>query len=95
MNGQPFNLSVISAEEMKNLIQQSEERLFQRLSQSFAPKEQEEYISREKAAEVLGITLPTLLSYTKSGRVKGYKIGNRVRYKRKEVESALKQIRPI
>jgi excisionase family DNA binding protein len=53
----------------------------------------EELLTREEAAQVLGITLPTLRDYTKRGLVVGYRIGTRVRYKRSEVLGSLQQIR--
>mgnify|MGYP001544928196 CR=1 FL=1 len=53
----------------------------------------EELLTREEAAQVLGITLPTLRDYTKRGLVAGYRIGTRVRYKRSEVLGSLQQIR--
>lgn len=53
----------------------------------------EELLTREEAAQLLGITLPTLREYTNRGLVTGYRIGTRVRYKRSEVVNSLQQIR--
>lgn len=53
----------------------------------------EELLTREEAAQLLGITLPTLREYTRRGLVTGYRIGTRVRYKRSEVVNSLQQIR--
>lgn len=53
----------------------------------------EELLTREEAAELLGITLPTLRDYTRRGLVEGYRIGARVRYKRTEVLNSLQRIR--
>ena len=50
----------------------------------------EELLTREQAARLLGITLPTLREYTRRGWVDGYRIGTRVRYKRSEVLGSLK-----
>lgn len=58
-----------------------------------APPQPEELLTREEAAQLLGITLPTLREYTKRGLVTGYRIGTRVRYKRSEVVGSLQQIR--
>jgi excisionase family DNA binding protein len=52
----------------------------------------EEIITREEAAEILKISLPTLHKLTMSGRVPAYRLGSQVRYKSKEVEQALKKI---
>lgn len=53
----------------------------------------EELLTREEAAQLLGITLPTLRDYTRRGLVEGYRIGTRVRYKRSEVLGSLQRIR--
>lgn len=53
----------------------------------------EELLTRDQAAQLLGITLPTLRDYTRRGYVTGYLIGTRVRYKRNEVLDSLQRIR--
>lgn len=53
----------------------------------------EELLGRDQAAQLLGITLPTLRLYTHKGMVNGYRIGSRVRYKRSEVIASLQRIR--
>ncbi len=58
-----------------------------------APPPAEELLTREQAAQLLGITLPTLRDYTRRGYVTGYRIGTRVRYKRNEVLGSLQQMR--
>lgn len=62
-----------------------------------APKQQvkestPELLTRAETAEYLGVSLPTLNDWTKNGIVKGYRIAGRVRYKRPDVENALKEI---
>ena len=54
---------------------------------------QEELLTREATAEYFHISLPTLNNYTKSGLLKGYRLGNRVFYKRSELEAAPSAIR--
>lgn len=60
---------------------------------STQPAAPEELLSRDQAAQLLGITLPTLREYTHRGMVNGYRIGTRVRYKRSEVIASLQRIR--
>ena len=50
-------------------------------------------LTRVEAAQLLGITLPTLREYTRKGFVTGYRIGTRVRYRRNEVLNDLRRIR--
>lgn len=51
-----------------------------------------EIFDRKQASVFLGVSLPTLLDWTKSGKIAGYRIGSRVRYKRAELENSLKKI---
>ena len=50
------------------------------------------YITRREAADILHITLPTLLSRTLEGKITGYRNGRRVLYKKSEVEAAMTEI---
>lgn len=50
-------------------------------------------LTRKEASKLLGISLPTLLQWTKTGKVTGYRISSRVRYKRHELESSLSKIK--
>lgn len=57
------------------------------------PEQQDEYISRKQAAKMLKISLPTLCEWSKTGIIKGYRIATRVRYKRRELELAVKAMK--
>lgn len=50
---------------------------------------QEKLLTREEVAEILSISLVTLWKYTKQSIIPAYRIGTKVRYKRKDVISAL------
>jgi excisionase family DNA binding protein len=52
-----------------------------------------ELLTRKQAAKLLGISLPTLLEWTKSGTITGYRIASRIRYKKDELENSLSQIK--
>lgn len=56
--------------------------------------EQPEYYTREEAAKILRITLPTLRAHTKIGKVKGCRIGGRVLYRHDDLDKAVKEIKP-
>ena len=49
--------------------------------------------TRKQAATFLGITLPTLHKWTLTGKVKGRRIGSRVRYYQSDLEKALQAIK--
>jgi excisionase family DNA binding protein len=52
-----------------------------------------EFLTRKEAAKILGVSLPTLHEWTKSGKVPGHRIGTRVRYKKSEIENSLLKIK--
>lgn len=56
---------------------------------NFQPKEPVELLTREETAQYLKISLSTLWHWSKNGVSPSYGIGNRVYYKRSEVESSL------
>ncbi|WP_226064042.1 helix-turn-helix domain-containing protein [Kaistella polysaccharea] len=59
--------------ELKFIIQQSK------------PKEPEELLTRREACELLSVTDVTIWAWAKQGKLKTYKIGNKVMLKRSEI----------
>lgn len=53
-------------------------------------KKEEEYYTRQETASKLRVTLPTLHTYSLAGKIKAYRFGSRVRYKKSEIDSSLK-----
>lgn len=53
------------------------------------------YLTRKEVADLLKITLPTLLDYTRSGKIRGHRIGTRVLYSEDEVARAVKEIATV
>lgn len=66
----------------------------QALSQNFQPTTPPEYITRKELAEILKVTLVTIIDWDKKGILKPYRLGNLIRYKRSEIEQALIAINP-
>jgi len=62
-------------------------------NQTSQPISDDELLTRQQVADRLKISLPTLNELTKNGKITGYRIGNRVRYKANEVQHALTQIK--
>ena len=63
-----------------------------KLKATFQPKEPTEYLTRKEVKELLHVDLSTVHNWTKRGKLTSYGIGNRVYYKRLEVEQAIKPI---
>jgi excisionase family DNA binding protein len=57
------------------------------------PPQETELLTRKEAAKLLGVSLPTILDWTKTGKITGYRIASRIRYKRSELENSLLQIK--
>ncbi|MEB8328315.1 helix-turn-helix domain-containing protein [Flavobacteriaceae bacterium KMM 6897] len=62
------------------------------IKKNLQPKEPMELLTREETAEYLKISLSTLWHWSKRGILSSYGIGNRVFYKRSEIESSLIRI---
>jgi len=85
------NLIVISEPDLRTLLS---EMLKSELA-SFRPVEQPKdnlLLTRKETAEILGISLPTLRTYSTEGRIQSYRIGSRIRYKREEVLNSVSAI---
>jgi excisionase family DNA binding protein len=64
-----------------------------RALENFSPsKEEIIYLTRKQVAKKLHISLPTLNEYTKTGKLKGYRINGRILYKKNEINTALTAI---
>jgi len=54
----------------------------------------EELLNTEQTLQLLGITAPTLRAYRRKGHITaGYRLGNRIRYKKSELLNDLRRIR--
>ena len=59
------------------------------LKKNFEPKVPSEWLTRQEVADWLKVDLSTLFHWNKKNKLKPYSIGNRILYKRSEVESAI------
>jgi excisionase family DNA binding protein len=81
----------ITSEQLLSLFEGLQNQLND-LKHKFEPKAPTEYLTRNEVAELLKCDLSTLWIWTKKGKLISYGIGNRVYYKRNEVETAISQI---
>jgi len=63
----------------------------------FQPNQKDitKYLTRKEVAELLSISLPTLNEYTKTGKLKGFRIGGRVLYCANEIQNSLTEIEAL
>lgn len=67
--------------------------LKEQLSKEFQPKEPTSYLTRNEICEMLQIDMNTLHRWRKDGTLVAYGIGNRVYFKRNEIEELINQNR--
>lgn len=85
-------LTQLPIEDLQGMIEGAVQRtLDQWLNKESQPKG-DELITRRRAANLLGISLPTLHDYTKRGLIPAYRIGTRVRYKQGEILDCLRKV---
>lgn len=79
----------ITPAELKELIQETIRCAFREFAKDFRQKEPTEYLTRKEMQKMLNINMSTLHLWTKQGKLKAYRIGARIYYKRHEVDEAL------
>ena len=78
----------ISAEVLNSRFDDIQNQI-KELRKSLQPKAAEEYLTRNEAADMLKCDLSTIHNWTKKGKLVAHKIGNRVYYKRSQIESEM------
>jgi len=86
------NFILVQKDELQTLIIDSVNACLRHYKPTSKEPQPDKLITRQEAADILHITLPTLLSYTLNGKIKGYRIGRRVLYKRDEIDQAITAI---
>lgn len=84
-----LQLIQITPEELQQSILSGVKACLDELKDSFQTSQPKDLLSREETAELLGIDLSTLYRWTQQGKLNSYGIGNRVFYKREEIEKSL------
>jgi excisionase family DNA binding protein len=84
--------STVTIDDLKGIIEQAVEQSFAKLNSAQPIADSEELVTRKQAANLLGISLPTLHDYTKRGLIPAYRIGTRIRYKQGELLECLRKV---
>lgn len=79
----------ITPEEFQESILNGVQEQISLLKAEFQPKEPTEYLTRNEVAQLLKVDLSTVHNWTKKGKIKAYGLGNRVYYKRHELNKSL------
>ena len=65
------------------------------MAEQLEPKQADELITRQQAADLIGVTLPTLHTYTRRGIIPTYRIGRNVRFKKSEIIESLSKVESL
>lgn len=87
-----IQLIQLTPDEFESRIYQRVKSEFEAIKKEFQPKEPTEFLTRNETRDFLKVDLSTLHNWTKKGKLKSYGIGNRIYYRRDEVEQAIKPI---
>ena len=79
----------LSVEELKQIVQAACQEVVQLTA---AQRNPQDLITRQELAEWLKIDLSTIHNWKKTGKIKAYQLGNRVYFRRSEVETAIQRI---
>lgn len=79
-------------EQLQEAILKGVKSQLEQLKREYQPKEPEEYLSRSEVAKMLKVDISTVHNWSKSGKLQRHGIGNRVYFKRSEVERAIIQL---
>ena len=82
----------IAIADLQGIIAQTIQRELAAILKADPAPDPDELLSRKKAAQYLGLSLPTLHDYTQRGIVTAYRLGSRVRYRRGELSNALLKV---
>ncbi len=88
---EPILLNGINLSYIKKVLRE----VLEEKSNDFAKpvkSEDQEYLTRKEVAKLLKISLTTLNDWSKQGIVQAYRIGNRVLYKKKEIEDSVSKV---
>jgi excisionase family DNA binding protein len=84
----------LSIDELKAVIQEAVKEELQFLKEQ-PSKSPDDFIDANAVCKILHISIPTTRKYRREGHLKSYRIGSTIRFKKSEVEKALKDIHYI
>ena len=81
-----------SPDELTGNILKGVKDQLEKFKEDLKPQQAAKWLTREETKEMLSVSYVTLHSWSKKGILHSYKIGNKIRYKHSEVESALVKV---
>lgn len=85
-------LSPIPLTELEGMFQRVVQNALAESKKDSFQSESENLLTRKEAANLLGVSLPTLHDYTTRSIIPAYRLGTRVRYKKVEILDCLRKV---
>lgn len=85
-------LSQIPLSELEGIFQRIVQNALAESKKDSNQFESEDLLTRKEAANLLGVSLPTLHDYTSRSIIPAYRVGTRVRYKKGEILDCLRKV---
>ena len=82
----------VTPDQLQEAILEGVKAQLSELKKELQPKPPADYLTRDEVSKLLKIDLSTVHNWSKQGKLKPYGIGNRVYYKRTEVENSIKPL---
>lgn len=79
----------VTPEQFQQAILEGVRIQIESLKKDFQPKEPVDLLTRNEVAKLLKVDLSTVHNWTVKGKLKPYGLGNRIYYKRSEIEQSL------
>lgn len=92
-NTRIFQVEGVTATQFFEVFKCLETQIKELKEQTQKREPKEGYLTRQQVAELLGVSLVTLTDWTNKGFISSYRLGNKVYYKRSEIDAAMVEIK--
>jgi excisionase family DNA binding protein len=89
-----FQIISLSLDDFTEIIKKTVSDCLEKPTKSIDTIEPE-FLTRLETSKILKVSLPTLSNWTKTGKIKSYRNGRNVRYKRDDVNKVFIEIKTI
>ncbi len=86
-------LSLIGADELKSIVEAAIRKIMLELREPV--HEVDEFLTTEQVCKLLKVSRSTIINWRAAGKLESHKIGNRILFKREEILSKIKELRPF
>lgn len=76
-------------EQLQAQINEGVKQQLQEFLETYKPQQPNDYLTRSEVAKMLSVNLSTLFNWAKNGKLTPLGIGNRVYYRRSDIEKSL------